>query len=330
MSVRSFFLILVLFVGGCGSGTVAPAVHYGQNAGNGSAGVHNVNKGDTLYSVSKRYRLSMQDVVALNRMKAPFILYEGQRIKLPPPREYKVQTGDTLYGVSRLFGVDSMQVAQMNDIQSPYVLRVGQLLRLPSSVQQDSSLAKSNIKPPPKPASNSVQNSFVKRAQAPKEAVIKDGVPLPQKKPQLAQRSASPTKVARVTKKTPKRASSRFLKPVRGKIISRYGAKKNGLHNDGINIAAARGTKVSAAENGVVVYAGNALKGSGNLILLRHENRWMTAYAHLDKMTVRQGQVIKRGAQIGTVGSSGAVSAPQLHFEIRRGTSALNPTKYME
>ncbi len=323
MSARSLFLIVVLFISGCGSSTLAPAVHYGQSSGSGSAGVHNVNQGDTLYSISKSYRLSMQDVAVLNKLQAPFVLYEGQRLKLPPPREYKVQHGDTLYGVSRVFGVDSTQVARMNDIRSPYILRVGQVLRLPFVAKK--SVAKKGAMPAQKVAA--VHKEALKAPMNPQETVVKDGVPVPKNKPSAV---SKPTKIAKVMRKTPKRASSKFLKPVRGKIISNYGVKKTGLHNDGVNIAAPRGTPVKAAENGVVVYAGNALKGSGNLILLRHENRWVTAYAHLDSMNVRQGQVIKRGSKIGKVGSTGSVSVPQLHFEVRRGTSAMNPTKYME
>jgi murein DD-endopeptidase MepM/ murein hydrolase activator NlpD len=324
MSVRSLFLIFVLFVSGCGSRTLAPAVHYGQGSGGGSAGVHNVNKGDTLYSISNRYRLSMQDIAVLNKLQAPFILHEGQRLRLPPPREYRVKHGDTLYGVSRLFGVDSTQVARMNDMGAPYVLRVGQVLRLPSVAKKRTVLAQKSKKSMPAQKVAAVQRSSLP-ASKPQETVVKDGVPVPKNKP-----SSAPTHITKVKTKTPKRSSSKFLKPVNGRIISNYGAKKTGLHNDGVNIAAPRGTPVKAAENGVVVYAGNALKGSGNLILLRHDNQWMTAYAHLDSMQVRQGQTIKRGAQIGKVGSSGSVTVPQLHFEVRRGTSAMNPTKYIE
>ena len=113
------------------------------------------------------------------------------------------------------------------------------------------------------------------------------------------------------------------------KIVSGYGPKAGGFHNDGINIAAPRGTPVLAADNGVIVYVGNELKGSGNLILVRHADRWMSAYAHLDKTTVARGQVVKRGEKLGTVGSTGSVGSPQLHFEVRRGTQALNPAKYL-
>ena len=114
-----------------------------------------------------------------------------------------------------------------------------------------------------------------------------------------------------------------------GRTISGYGPKKDGLHNDGINIAAARGTPVKAAENGVVVYVGNELKGSGNLILVRHADRYMSAYAHLDRFLIKRGQTVQRGQTIGTVGSTGAVSSPQLHFELRRGTKAINPQGYI-
>ena len=134
----------------------------------------------------------------------------------------------------------------------------------------------------------------------------------------------------KIPSKTPARSSSKFMKPVEGALISSYGPKKGGLHNDGINIRAPKGAAVRAAENGVVVYAGDEIKGSGNLILVRHSDRWMTAYAHLDKINVARGAVIKRGQSIGAVGSTGSVDSPQLHFEVRRGTQAINPKIYLD
>lgn len=342
MNVRIIALLLMfnLCLASCGSNNPAPVVHYGQKSGAGSAGIHTVVGGDTLYSLSTRYRLPMRDIVVLNRMKAPFRLYVGQRVKLPPPQEYKVRQGDTLYGVSRLFGVNSSEVARLNQIRSPYVLRVGQTLRLPSVIEQARivEMASSPVKhvertslsdPVPSPQAKPQQV-----ASRSKPAEIRNGVPVPQDKPNKALRVAQSSKpkqvrISKVRTKTPKRASSKFIRPVRGKLLSNFGAKKSGLHNDGINIAAPRGTPVKAAENGVIVYAGNALKGSGNLVLVRHENQWMTAYGHLDSIAVKKGQVVRRGISIGKVGSTGSVSSPQLHFEVRRGTSALNPTKYM-
>ena len=103
-----------------------------------------------------------------------------------------------------------------------------------------------------------------------------------------------------------------------------------GLFNDGINIAASRGTAVNAAENGVVAYAGNEVKGMGNLIIVQHSGGWMTVYAHLDSMTVRRGTKVSVGQKIGTVGETGKVDQPQLHFEIRKGTKAYNPSSYLK
>lgn len=319
-------VMICFFLASCGAKTIAPAVQYGQSSGAGSAGVHAVVKGDTLYSVAGRYRLPMRDIAILNRIGPPFKLFEGQRLKLPPPREYKVQSGDTLYGVSRMFSVNSSEVARLNDIRSPYVLRLGQVLRLPSVIRKTKIAKSAMVKSHP---SKVTKTALAKPRHKSKPTVIKDGVPFPKNKPWKADK-ANPVKITKVKTKTPKRSSSKFLRPVRGKLISGFGAKKSGLHNDGINIAAKRGSPVKAAGNGVVVYAGNALKGSGNLILVRHENRWMTAYAHLDSISVRKGQTVRRSAVIGKVGSTGSVSKPQLHFEVRRGTSALNPVRYMD
>lgn len=123
----------------------------------------------------------------------------------------------------------------------------------------------------------------------------------------------------------PPRSPGRFLTPVKGSIISGFGPKPGGQHNDGLNIAAAKGTPVVAADNGVVAYSGNELRGFGNLLLIRHADGWVTAYAHLDRIDVERGAEVKRGQRIGAVGQSGGVPTPQLHFEVRRGSQAVDP-----
>jgi murein DD-endopeptidase MepM/ murein hydrolase activator NlpD len=127
----------------------------------------------------------------------------------------------------------------------------------------------------------------------------------------------------------PPRAGRAFVWPVRGRVVSDFGAKGGGLHNDGINIAAAQGTPIRAAESGVVVYAGNELRGFGNLILLQHADGWMTTYAHADEITVHRGEQVRRGQVIGKVGATGNVTSPQVHFEIRRGSRAVNPREHL-
>jgi murein DD-endopeptidase MepM/ murein hydrolase activator NlpD len=120
-----------------------------------------------------------------------------------------------------------------------------------------------------------------------------------------------------------------FIWPVQGKIISAFGTKDQGHQNDGINISAARGTPVRATENGVVAYAGNELRGFGNLVLIRHADGWITAYAHNEELLVRRGQIVRKGQDIATVGSSGGVGEPQLHFQMRQGKNAVDPTKQL-
>ncbi len=138
--------------------------------------------------------------------------------------------------------------------------------------------------------------------------------------------SAQPSATSAATTVQPAtHGTGKFLWPVNGKIISPFGPKDGGLHNDGINIAAPLGTPVHAADSGVVVYAGNELRGFGNLLLVRHADGWVSAYAHCDALLVKRGDNVKRGQVIARVGQSGNVNAPQLHFELRKGAEAVDP-----
>jgi murein DD-endopeptidase MepM/ murein hydrolase activator NlpD len=120
-----------------------------------------------------------------------------------------------------------------------------------------------------------------------------------------------------------------FIWPLHGRLLSRYGNGEGGIHNDGVNIAAPQGTPVLAADAGVVAYAGNELRGYGNLVLIKHADGWLTAYAHNSVLLVKRGERVRRGQPIARVGATGAVGEPQLHFEIRHGTRALDPADYL-
>ena len=120
-----------------------------------------------------------------------------------------------------------------------------------------------------------------------------------------------------------------FRWPVRGRIISAFGSKPNGEKNDGINLAVPEGTSVKAAEAGTVIYAGNELAGYGNLVLIRHADGWVTAYAHNSDLLVKRGDQVRRGQAIAHAGMSGSVNAPQVHFELRRGAKPVNPLDYL-
>ncbi|MGA7000635.1 MAG: M23 family metallopeptidase, partial [Pseudolabrys sp.] len=127
----------------------------------------------------------------------------------------------------------------------------------------------------------------------------------------------------------PAGAMPAFRWPVRGRVIAGFGSKPNGTQNDGINLAVPEGTPIKAADDGVVAYAGNELKGYGNLVLIRHSNGFVSAYAHASELMVKRGDTIKRGQVIAHAGQTGNVTSPQLHFEIRKGSTPVDPTQYL-
>jgi murein DD-endopeptidase MepM/ murein hydrolase activator NlpD len=120
-----------------------------------------------------------------------------------------------------------------------------------------------------------------------------------------------------------------FRWPVKGRVVAGFGTRPDGGHSDGIDVAVPQGTSVKAAENGVVAYAGNELKGYGNLVLIRHANNWVSAYANNAELLVKRGEKVRRGQIIAKAGATGAVSQPQVHFELRKGSRPVDPTKHM-
>jgi murein DD-endopeptidase MepM/ murein hydrolase activator NlpD len=250
------------------------------------AGAVIVVKGDTLYSISTRYRVALRDLIDANDLKPPYVLSVGQRVVIPGIDTHTVAKGETAYGISREYDVDLTSLLKTNHIGRPYTLLVGQRLALPPKVYGGADQ----------------DTESVAQADPKVKAVI--GTP-------------------------PARSGKGFAWPVRGKIVSRFGAKPDGLHNDGINIAVDKGAPVRAADNGVVVYAGSGLKGYGKLILIRHAGGWITAYAHNDQILVDRGDMVRSGQIIARAGTTGSVSTPQVHFEIRKGANAVDPQQFL-
>lgn len=303
----------------------SPTVSYGLQPGAGSAGMHTVLAGDTVYTVSKQYNLPVKDIVIVNSLSAPYRLNAGFRLKLPPPNEYTVKPGDTIYTVASLFDVPQSEIVTLNKLSAPYKLKSGMVLRLPSPKQKEQPqvMAMQNSSPmqmEPVPRPGAVEREVL----APRTAA---GTTPPQPTAQVQTVSTIPPKLPDTV--PPRTGNGKFMMPVQGKIISAYGPKLDGLHNDGINIKAPSGTPVRAAENGTIVFAGSELKGYGNLVIIRHADKFMTAYAHMQKILVKRGETVKAGQSIGTVGETGGVDSPQLHFEIRKGSDALDPQKYL-
>lgn len=258
-----------------------------------------VKKGDTVYSLSKRYNVPLRTMISANRLRAPYTLSIGQRLRIPASPYHIVQDGDTLYSISRRYRVDMRSLARLNKISSPYSIHKGDKLLLPGVTEE----AKEQI------TLRQNKGSVVKKQNKDKKVASKKATPIP---------------------KPPARSGKAFGWPHKGKILLAYGPVDKGRHNDGINISAKKGDPVYSADNGVVAYAGNELKGFGNLILIKHSGGWMTAYAHNDSLLVKRGQEVKRGSLIAKAGSSGNVTSPQVHFEIRRGTKAVDPLLYLE
>jgi murein DD-endopeptidase MepM/ murein hydrolase activator NlpD len=146
---------------------------------------------------------------------------------------------------------------------------------------------------------------------------------------EAAVEAAAKAQPKQITEQAPIEGVAGMRWPVRGKIISGFGPKANGLKNEGINIAVPEGTSIRAAASGVVAYAGNELKGYGNLVLIRHDDGYVTAYAHAKELFVKRGDTVKRGDVIAKAGQTGSVSSPQLHFEVRKGATALDPMKFL-
>jgi murein DD-endopeptidase MepM/ murein hydrolase activator NlpD len=240
-----------------------------------------------------------------------------------------VHPGDTVSAIATRYEVASAVVARMNDLDPRSDIHAGQVLRVPArsretaeAVSREAADVKSrNYAPAPKPID-------VARYDAPPEARVRvRELPAPQTKPQASPRTFDEPRIADKDADSfrPDLSSAQFVWPVHGRVISAFGRDGNGEKNDGINIAAELGAPIHASAAGTVTYSGNELKGYGNLILIRHDDGYVTAYAHAQSISVGRGDHVDKGQVIGYAGATGDVDSPQLHFEIRKGAQPVNP-----
>lgn len=326
--------------------SAASSAVYAPRPTAGGLAVHVVARGDTVYAVSRRYGVPVRAVIDHNGLRPPYPLKVGQRLSVPVPRRHVVARKETVYGISRRYGVPLRSVIDANDLAPPYALRIGQRLLIPVQRQhvvakgdtvysiakrydvELSELVRLNRISPPytiKPAQRLVLPDSRPPASVVDPMVTQAAAPAGKTLGAVRPANAAPAAIPQ----PPPRAGTKFLWPVKGRVILGYGPKQDGLHNDGINIKAPRGAPIRAAENGVVAYVGNELRGFGNLVLLKHADGWVTAYAHTDQVLVRRGDKVRRGQTIGRVGSTGNVASPQLHFEVRKGTEAVDPIRLL-
>ena len=252
-----------------------------------------------------------------------------------------VGSGETLGGIAAQYGVSRGDLMAANGINDPNLIREGQRLVIPGSGRSSNRMVAS-LDGAPRVARAEVERDAYRGDNYGNDNYANDYEPQPRETSSLPRYRdpvdgpagyTPPAARDDVAALDPADKGSvdgqQFRWPVRGRIISGFGAKPNGERNDGINLAVPEGTAVKAAEGGTVIYAGNEIAGYGNLILVRHAGGWVTAYAHASDMLVRRGDTVRRGQTIAHAGATGSVNSPQLHFELRRGSNPVNPMDYM-
>jgi murein DD-endopeptidase MepM/ murein hydrolase activator NlpD len=318
-----------------------------------------VGTSDTLEVLARRYNVSAAAILQANGYRGPRSLQPGQQLVIPRPAAavaaapapavaapvrpvavaaaapvrpvavasaapvvHFVNRGDTLMSIARHNHISLAELARANGLPPSAKLKLGMKINVP--------VRSAATAPVLQPAAVAAAQPVA--AAAPPvtrvAAVVTDTQPrarLAQAVPTADEPAVeSPVKAAEATGALPT-----FRWPARGKVIAAYGAKTNGKVNDGINLAVPEGTPIKAADDGVVAYSGNELKGYGNLVLIRHSNGYVTAYAHASELMVKRGDAIKRGQVIAKSGQSGEVQSPQLHFEIRKGSSPVDPLQFL-
>ena len=238
--------------------------------------------GDTLDSISKKYKVTKKELIRFNKIKYPYILKPGKFIKIPVSKRYKIKKGDTLYKIAKCSSTNVLEIKNKNTNLNEKKLIVGSVINLPYYSKDNCKLKSKKI---------AKKNRSIKKSIKSKEI---------------------------------------FIWPVQGSIITYFGKQKGGRKNDGINIISVKGNPVRAAMTGKVIYRGNELLAWGNLIIIKHKNNWTTAYAHLDKLLVKKGEIIKTGDIIASVGATGNVDKSQLHFQVRKNSKPLDPMKFLK
>ncbi len=290
---------------------------------------YTVEKGDALDAIGRKLEVERKVLAELNGLKEPYRLHPGQVLKGPPVKRkaYVVGAGDTLYSIGRRFNVSAKALAAENGLKPGSGLKSGQRVRLPENYRDGGPIkvvtrvAVPAAPPPPQYATPVPVAPPPAPVPRPTPALMQ---PAPVQ-PTPAQQPAAPKPPAAPTVSTPPLTDTqianlgrgRFVWPIRGETLSTFGPKTTGQRNDGLDIRVRDGEPVRAAAGGEVVYSGDQVPGFGNLVLVKHANGWVTAYGHLGRADVKMQQRVAQGQQIGLAGSTGGVSEPQLHFEVR-------------
>ncbi|MBK8009428.1 MAG: LysM peptidoglycan-binding domain-containing M23 family metallopeptidase [Rhizobiales bacterium] len=295
-----------------------------------------VQQGETVYSISRKHNVPAEVILRANNLQSASAIQPGQRLVIPvrrtadvpmiqnrpvanaPMSTHTAVSGDTIYSLSRKYKTTPQAIANANNLTLSTQLKIGQQVRIPAGAAP--------IVNTPAAQPQTLQRNVKSVPQTPPQQIVQsENVPAPESVGVV--RPNTPPAVSDAPRA--QNAAPTFHWPVRGRILSAYGRKPNGQQNDGINVSVPDGTPIRASEDGVVAYAGNELKGFGNLVLIRHADNWVTAYAHLGTIDVKKDQKVKRGDTIARAGQTGGVTSPQLHFEIRKGSNPVDPEKHL-
>ncbi len=237
---------------------------------------------------------------------------------LPPTGGYKVQTGDSLAKIARANGVSVAELKAANGI-SDGGIRIGQTLKIPGAGTDGIKTASVQHQPVAQPtAAKPAEAPAVAKAEMPKAPAAEASVSDVEKKSDMASLAPESTGIGK------------YRWPVRGAVTSGFGENVEGSRNDGINISVPEGTPIKAAENGVVIYSGNGLKQLGNTVLIRHDDGRVTVYGNAASLDVQRGQKVQRGQTIASSGMTGSAKRPQVHFEVRKDATPVNPSSFLE
>ncbi len=283
-----------------------------------------VESGETLYSVAKKHSVVLRDLIEANKLNPPFVLKAGSTLIMPKPIYHEVKNSDTLYSISREHQINIDQLYQLNNLNRDSNIKVGQKIRLAkfieNTINQSNSdnLIENNNK-------NTQVNNLKNRNYPANNAVELANKTSAKPNPKINESNEDGNRI--IENSLDK--VNHFIWPLKGEVVSQFGPKQGGLYNDGINIKANQGSIIKTSDAGIVAYVGNELKSYGNLIIIKHKNGWISAYAHLSKISVQNGQKIQPETAIGEVGKSGNVKFPQLYFSLRKGRDAVNPENYL-
>jgi murein DD-endopeptidase MepM/ murein hydrolase activator NlpD len=316
---------LAVVLAGCASGGPAPVVNNEQSIAPPTQII--VQRGQTLSGIARSYRIPMLALAEANRLAPPYRILAGQALIIP--------AGSQPEAAGPRLAMEAPMAAPASRIETAPLAPAPPSSVEPTTPSQSAVVAPAQppllVQPPPIPTPPAAAASAANRSESspPSDSQPSSG----ERKPASAEPSAAAAKAPRplAAAEPPPAAAhgAAFLWPVRGHVVEGFGAGPGGTHNDGINIAAPRGAAIEATDGGVVAYTGNELRGYGNLILIKHPGGWISAYAHCDLVLVKTGQKVARGQVIARVGSTGNVSQPQLHFELRQGKKPVDPREYL-